>query len=102
MYLGKVVEDAPTRELFEQPLHPYTQALMQAVPQLDPDEVVEAAAVEGDLPNPIHPPSGCHFHPRCPFAMDVCRSDYPELRRVSPGRVVACHLYDGTAVADAQ
>src|SRR5262249_3199781 len=57
MYLGKVVEDAPTGELFEQPLHPYTQALMQAVPQIDPDHIVEAAAVEGDLPNPIHPPS---------------------------------------------
>src|SRR5207244_10735406 len=75
MYLGKVVEEAPTDELFEEPLHPYTQALMQAVPQLDPDEAVEAAVVEGDLPNPIHPPSGCHFHPRCPFAMDVCRLD---------------------------
>jgi peptide/nickel transport system ATP-binding protein len=95
MYLGKIVEEAPTGELFAKPLHPYTQALMQAVPQLDPDEVVEAPAVEGDLPNPINPPSGCHFHPRCPFAMDVCRSDYPALRRVSPGRVVACHLYDG-------
>jgi oligopeptide/dipeptide ABC transporter ATP-binding protein len=95
MYLGKVVEEAPTGELFEEPLHPYTQALMQAVPQLDPDEAVETVAVEGDLPNPIHPPSGCHFHPRCPFAMDVCRSEYPPLRRVAPRRLVACHLYDG-------
>jgi oligopeptide/dipeptide ABC transporter ATP-binding protein len=100
MYLGKVVEEAPTAELFEKPLHPYTQALMLAVPQLDPDEVVAAPAVEGDLPNPIHPPSGCHFHPRCPFAMDVCRSEYPPLYRVSPERVVACHLYDSRA-ADA-
>jgi peptide/nickel transport system ATP-binding protein len=94
MYLGKVVEEAPTGELFAEPLHPYTQALMQAVPQLDPDEAVEAAAVEGDLPNPIHPPSGCHFHPRCPFAMEVCRVDAPQLRRVAPRRVVACHLHD--------
>jgi peptide/nickel transport system ATP-binding protein len=100
MYLGKVVEDAPTSELFEQPLHPYTQALMQAVPQIDPDHIVEAAAVEGDLPNPIHPPSGCHFHPRCPFAMDVCRSEYPSLRRVSPRRVVACHLYEDAQMFD--
>jgi len=94
MYLGRVVEEAPTGELFAEPLHPYTQALMQAVPQLDPDEAVQAAAVEGDLPNAIHRPSGCHFHPRCPFAMDVCRSESPELRRVAARRVVACHLYD--------
>jgi oligopeptide/dipeptide ABC transporter ATP-binding protein len=101
MYLGKVVEEAPTGELFDEPLHPYTQALMRAVPQIDPDNLVETVAVEGDLPNPIHPPSGCHFHPRCPFAMDVCRSEYPALRRVSPRRVVACHLYDGS-VEDAR
>jgi peptide/nickel transport system ATP-binding protein len=101
MYLGKVVEEAPTGELFDEPLHPYTQALMRAVPQIDPDNLVETVAVEGDLPNPIHPPSGCHFHPRCPVAMDVCRSEYPALRRVSPRRVVACHLYDGS-VEDAR
>jgi peptide/nickel transport system ATP-binding protein len=94
MYLGRVVEEAPTGELFDEPLHPYTQALMQAVPQLDPDAATETVAVEGDLPNPIHPPSGCHFHPRCPFAMDVCRAEYPALRRVAPQRIVACHLYD--------
>jgi peptide/nickel transport system ATP-binding protein len=94
MYLGKVVEEAPTGELFAEPLHPYTQALMRAVPQLDPDQAVETPAVEGDLPNPIHPPSGCHFHPRCPFAMDVCRTDSPALRRIAGHRVVACHLYD--------
>lgn len=99
MYLGKVVEEAPTADLFEAPLHPYTQALMRAVPQLDQDEAVETVAVEGDLPNPIHPPAGCHFHPRCPAAMDLCRSEYPLLRRVTPQRVVACHLYDGEAEA---
>jgi len=94
MYLGRVVEEAPTAELFAEPLHPYTQALIQAVPDLDPDRAVETAAVEGDLPNPIHRPGGCHFHPRCPFAMDVCRSESPQLRQVAPRRVVACHLYD--------
>ena len=94
MYLGKVVEEAPTKELFEQPLHPYTQALIRAVPEIDADVVVETVAVEGDLPNPIHPPSGCHFHPRCPFAMDVCKQVYPVLREVAAGRRVACHLYD--------
>jgi oligopeptide/dipeptide ABC transporter ATP-binding protein len=94
MYLGRIVEEAPTAQLFAEPLHPYTQALLRAVPSLDPDVVTETAAVEGDLPNPIHPPTGCHFHPRCPHAMDVCRSEYPALRRAPGGRTVACHLYD--------
>jgi oligopeptide/dipeptide ABC transporter ATP-binding protein len=94
MYLGRIVEEAPTAQLFAEPLHPYTQALLRAVPSLDPDVVTETAAVEGDLPNPIHPPTGCHFHPRCPHAMDVCRSEYPSLRRGPGGRTVACHLYD--------
>jgi peptide/nickel transport system ATP-binding protein len=95
MYLGRIVEEAPTAELFAEPLHPYTQALLRAVPSLDPDVVTETAAVEGDLPNPIHPPTGCHFHPRCPHAMDVCRREYPSLRRAPGGRTVACHLYEG-------
>jgi oligopeptide/dipeptide ABC transporter ATP-binding protein len=95
MYLGRIVEEAPTGELFERPLHPYTQALLEAVPSLDPDVVTETVAVEGDLPNAIDPPSGCHFHPRCPAVMDVCRREYPALRTVSAGRVVACHLYEG-------
>jgi oligopeptide transport system ATP-binding protein len=97
MYLGRVVEEAPTEGLFEEPLHPYTQALMRAVPQLDPDEATETVAVEGDLPNPIHPPPGCPFHPRCPAAMDVCREQYPAMRRMSGDRAVACHLYDEPA-----
>lgn len=99
MYLGKVVEESPTGDLFEDPLHPYTQALIRAVPDIDPDRAVGAVAVEGDLPNPINPPSGCHFHTRCPFVMDVCRSRYPQLRHVAPGRFVACHLYDAQAEA---
>lgn len=94
MYLGKVVEESPTGDLFEDPLHPYTQALIRAVPDIDPDRAVGTVAVEGDLPNPIHPPSGCHFHTRCPFAMDVCRSEYPQPRHVASGRLVACHLYE--------
>jgi oligopeptide/dipeptide ABC transporter ATP-binding protein len=94
MYLGKVVEESPTGDLFEDPLHPYTQALIRAVPDIDPDRAVGTVAVEGDLPNPIHPPSGCHFHTRCPFAMDVCRSEYPHPRNVASGRLVACHLYE--------
>ena len=102
MYLGRVVEEAPTGALFDEPLHPYTQALIRAVPEIDPDKAGETtAAVEGDLPNPIHPPSGCHFHPRCRFAMDVCRIEYPHLREVAQGRAVACHLYDGDPVRSA-
>ena len=94
MYLGRVVEESPTDALFAEPLHPYTQALIRAVPDIDPDKAGETVAVEGDLPNPIQPPSGCHFHPRCRFAMDVCRSEYPQVHEVAPGRSVACHLYD--------
>lgn len=93
MYLGKVVEEAPTDALFEEPLHPYTQALLRSIPTLEPGSRNAAVAVEGDLPNPIDPPSGCPFHPRCPFAMDVCRVEIPLSRRVGDGRVVACHLH---------
>jgi oligopeptide transport system ATP-binding protein len=93
MYLGRIVEMAPTAELFAEPLHPYTRALLRAVPSLDPDVGTQTAAVEGDLPNPINPPTGCHFHPRCPFAMEICRQEYPALRSMGLGRKVACHLY---------
>jgi len=98
MYLGKIVEVSPTADLFAEPLHPYTQALLRAVPSLDPDQTSKSVAVEGDLPNPINPPTGCHFHPRCPFAMDICRRQYPSLRAVRDRRTVACHLYADNAV----
>jgi len=94
MYLGKIVELAPTRELFDEPLHPYTQALLRAVPSLTPSDTAEEPALEGDLPNPINRPTGCHFHPRCPFAMPICINEYPALRTIAPGRAVACHLYN--------
>jgi oligopeptide/dipeptide ABC transporter ATP-binding protein len=96
MYLGRLVEVAPTTRLFESPLHPYTQALLRAVPSLNPDEISENVAVEGDIPNAINPPSGCHFHPRCPFAMPICRERYPAMRTAALGHTVACHLYPGT------
>jgi peptide/nickel transport system ATP-binding protein len=93
MYLGRVVEESPTELLFEEPLHPYTQALLAAVPSVDADEPRHETGIEGDLPSPLEPPAGCHFHPRCPFAMDRCRREYPALRPVAGGRTVACHLY---------
>ena len=94
MYLGRVVEEAATAELFDEPLHPYTQALLAAVPSVDADESRPERGVEGDLPSPLDPPAGCHFHPRCPHAMDRCRVEYPETRTMASGRTVACHLYD--------
>ena len=94
MYLGRVVEEAATGELFDEPLHPYTQALLAAVPSVDADESRHERGVEGDLPSPLDPPAGCHFHPRCPFAMERCRHEYPATRIRAGGRTVACHLYD--------
>ena len=96
MYLGRIVETAPTRELFTHPRHPYTQALLQAIPVPDPEHVGRnAAIVEGVLPSPADPPPGCRFHPRCPIAVAVCRREDPALRTVAPGHGAACHLADG-------
>ena len=93
MYLGKIVELAPTVDLFAEPLHPYTKALMLAVPKPIARRKTLTAAVQGDPPNPISPPPGCPFNPRCPHVMDICRQQYPSLRRVGRDRTVACHLY---------
>lgn len=92
MYLGRIVELAPTKELFAKPLHPYTQALMSAVPVPNPGMKKERIVLTGDVPNPETPPSGCAFHPRCPYAMDRCRTETPELREVDAGHQAACHL----------
>ena len=96
MYLGRIVEQAPADELFAEPLHPYAQALVRAAPKPVPKRRAITPAVTGDIPNPIDRPSGCHFHPRCPFVMDVCRVEYPSLRHPRAGRSVACHLYPET------
>jgi oligopeptide/dipeptide ABC transporter ATP-binding protein len=94
MYLGRIVEEADARALKTERLHPYTQALYAAYPSTDPARRVRREKViGGDVPSAIHPPSGCHFHPRCPFVKDICRTEYPALKQVAPGRSVSCHLY---------
>lgn len=93
MYLGRVVESAPSAELFDSPNHPYTRALLDEVPRLDRRKR-EFVPIRGEIPSPMHPPSGCHFHPRCPRATDLCAERVPELREIAPGRWSACHLND--------
>ncbi|MEO9903556.1 oligopeptide/dipeptide ABC transporter ATP-binding protein [Nisaea sp.] len=94
MYLGRVVESAPTDELFREPNHPYTKALLSEVPRLDTRKR-KFVPVKGEIPSPIDPPPGCHFHPRCPNAIERCRVEQPALREIAPGRISACHLNDG-------
>jgi oligopeptide/dipeptide ABC transporter ATP-binding protein len=93
MYLGKIVERARTRELFKNPLHPYTRALFSAALPDHPDVEREEIILTGEVPSPINPPSGCRFHPRCPMAMARCSTVEPEEQDMAPGHMVACHLY---------
>ncbi len=94
MYLGKIVELAKTGELFSNPRHPYTEALMSAVPVPDPDYKVQEIILTGDVPSPVNPPSGCYFHPRCRYAKEICRSETPTYRDVGGEHFVTCHLAD--------
>ncbi len=91
MYLGKIVELSPAEELYERPIHPYTEALLSAVPIPDPQAQRERIVLEGDVPSPINPPSGCHFHPRCRYATEICATDEPPLIPHVAGHLAACH-----------
>jgi oligopeptide/dipeptide ABC transporter ATP-binding protein len=93
MYLGKIVERAETEELYKNPLHPYTKALFSAALPSHPDITREEIILSGEVPSPINPPSGCHFHPRCPFAMPQCAEIEPEEKEIAPNHMVACHLF---------
>jgi peptide/nickel transport system ATP-binding protein/oligopeptide transport system ATP-binding protein len=93
MYLGKIVEKAPTKELFGNPLHPYTKALFSAALPAHPDSTREEIILKGEVPSPINPPAGCRFHPRCPHAMRQCSEIAPIEKEIAPGHMVACHLY---------
>ncbi|MDE1853712.1 MAG: ATP-binding cassette domain-containing protein [Thaumarchaeota archaeon] len=92
MYLGKIFEYAPVNQLFDKPLNPYTMALLSAVPIPDPETKTKRIILPGDVPSPVNPPSGCRFHPRCPYAADICRAEEPPLRELGSDHLVACHF----------
>jgi oligopeptide/dipeptide ABC transporter ATP-binding protein len=93
MYLGKIVEHGTYREIYMEPKHPYTQALLSAIPVPDPEAAKQRIILKGDVPSPIRPPPGCHFHPRCSFRMDICDKQKPQLKDVGGGHAVSCFLY---------
>ena len=92
MYVGKLVELAETEAMYRRPMHPYTEALMSAVPNPDPTQRPNRIVLSGEIPDPANPPSGCYFHPRCPYAQERCKVETPPLREVAPGRYAACHF----------
>ena len=94
MYLGRIVEVASRERCFGSPKHPYTFALLSAVPVPEPGKARTRIVLKGDVPSPINPPSGCHFHTRCPYVFERCRSEEPLLKPVAPGQDAACHLHD--------
>jgi peptide/nickel transport system ATP-binding protein len=91
MYLGKLVEFAPTEAMFTKPMHPYTEALLSAVPVADPKYKRERIPLKGEIPNPANPPSGCYFHERCQYCTQKCIDEAPELKKMPDGRMCACH-----------
>jgi len=94
MYLGRLVEMSSTEELFYNPMHPYTEALMSAIPAADPDDVMRPLLLSGEIPSPANPPSGCYFHPRCRYAEELCKTTTPEWKEYRPGHFAACHFAD--------
>ena len=94
MYLGRILELSPTEELFAAPNHPYTQALLAEVPRIEARKKTFASVI-GEIPSPLNPPSGCHFHPRCPYAGPRCRTERPLMNEIATRRFAACHLNDG-------
>ena len=94
MYVGRVVEVGTPQELFHNPKHPYTSALISALPITDPKQRGKRPVLQGEIANPSNPPSGCYFHPRCPFAVDLCKVEAPPLQKSSSGRLVSCHRVD--------
>ena len=98
MYVGKLVEMAETEELFAQPRHPYTEALLSAIPKPDPRVKRERIVLEGDVPSPANPPEGCYFHPRCRYAKAICAQEEPALREITPEHFVSCHFAEELAL----
>lgn len=96
MYLGRMVEIADRQELYDNPMHPYTKALLSAIPVPDVDVDHEPILLEGDIPSPYNPPKGCLFHTRCKYAMECCKNEVPQMRQIGENHCVACHLYDNT------
>jgi peptide/nickel transport system ATP-binding protein len=99
MYLGNIVELSPSEELYASPRHPYTEALLSAVPSSDPDLLIKRIILPGDVPSPSAPPPGCKFHPRCRYSQDICSQEIPAWREISPDHWIACHLADGLTLA---
>jgi peptide/nickel transport system ATP-binding protein len=95
MYLGTLVEEAPKKEFYASPLHPYSEALLSAIPSMDPEHPKDRIILKGDVPSPASPPKGCRFHTRCPYTMALCRHEVPVLKAASPGHLAACHLVHG-------
>ena len=102
MYLGQLVELASTENLFHTPKHPYTEALMSAIPEVNPDQKMKPVPLKGEIPSPINPPSGCRFHTRCPYAQDVCKTEIPQWQEIEPEHFVACHFADTLTLKGAE
>ncbi len=99
MYLGSIAELAPAEQLYRTPKHPYTEALLSAIPKSHPGETKARIVLPGDVPNPANPPSGCTFNPRCRYAQDICRVEKPPLREIAPGHFAACHFAETLELA---